>query len=149
MMVRHGLVSGSGAKYSLSKLSSREAVFMVSPTMTYSERSALPSVPATTGPVKMPTRMPLTGFSSARQRWLSWRRAVSMASAHSTALLASWAISASVRRGTGTPNTATTESPAYCRMTPPCWLTCWAITSMYSFSHSMSCSGDFFSAVDV
>jgi hypothetical protein len=111
--MRHGRASTSGASTVLSKLSSRDAVFIVSPTTTYSERSALPRVPDTTGPVKMPTRIPVGGRPSARHRRFSSRRAASIESAQSTEARASAAISASVRRGTGMPKTATTESPAY------------------------------------
>ncbi len=68
-----------------------------------------------------------------------------MASAHSAAWTASSAISASLRRATGTPNRTTTESPAYCLTTPPCAATCRAIASMYSLSHSMTTSAPCFS----
>ena len=119
MRVRHGRTSGSGGCTSLSKLSSLEAVFSVSPTTTYSHRSVLPSVPETASPVTIPTRIPVTGRPAACQTWLSSSNRRSSARAHRTALTASRAISASVRRGTGTPKMATIESPAYWRMTPP------------------------------
>ena len=43
----------------------------------------------------------------------------------------------------------TIESPAYCRITPPCSLTRRAMASMYSLSHSMSPAGPSFSATGV
>ena len=95
----------------LDKLSSLETVVTVSPTVVYFNRCALPRLPATTGPVKMPIRIYTVGRLCCCQTALRRFNSLSIASAQSTAATASRLMAASSVRGTGTPKSALVEFP--------------------------------------
>ena len=125
----------------LSKLSRRAAVFTVSPITVYSWRCSPPKLPATRGPVKIPTRIRILGIPCFSHCIRRRANSVRMESAQSTALVALRAIASSLSSAMGTPKTAIMASPINLLTWPPWASTTLTIALMYSLSQSISSWG--------